>query len=174
MATGGKPDRRAAIELAPAAERGEHWLPVAVAIIAVAGLHVALPARYRVRPGWVIPAALLALLAVLIAGDPGRIGRQRTWLPIITSIVIALRWSPSRAPRIVLFAPSTPGHGPRPYLGPFGPAPQNTPGSEGTKAATCCLFRQLSPAIQRGFGCPFTGRARLPAVCTIHDGLELR
>jgi len=52
--------------------------------------------------------------------DPGRIGRQKTWLRIVTGIVIALRWSSSRAPRIVLFAPFTLGHGSRPYLGPFG------------------------------------------------------
>jgi hypothetical protein len=62
---------------------------VAVAIIVVAGLHVALPARYRVQPGWVVPAVLLALLAVLIAGDPGRIDRQKAWLRILMSAVIA-------------------------------------------------------------------------------------
>jgi hypothetical protein len=31
-------------------ERGENWWPVALAIIAVAGMHVALPAKYRVNP----------------------------------------------------------------------------------------------------------------------------
>ncbi len=55
----------------------------------VAGLHVALPERYRVQPGWVVPTVLLALLAVLIVGDPGRIDRERTWLRIVTGIVIA-------------------------------------------------------------------------------------
>jgi hypothetical protein len=74
MATWRKPGRRPTAGLAPAGERGEHWWPVATAIIAVAGLHVALPARYRVQPAWVVPVVLLALLAVLIAGDPGRIG----------------------------------------------------------------------------------------------------
>ena len=73
-----------------AAERGEHWWPVALAIIAVAGLHVVLPAKYRVNPPWVAPAVLLTLLAALIIGDPGRIDRQKTWLRIITSAVIAL------------------------------------------------------------------------------------
>jgi hypothetical protein len=90
MATERKPAGRPAIELAPPAERGEHWWPVATAIIVVAGLHVALPARYRVHPAWVIPVVLLALLAVLIAGDPGRIDRQKTWLRIVTRIVIAV------------------------------------------------------------------------------------
>ncbi len=75
-------------ELAPAAS-GEHWWPVAVAIIIVTCLHVLLPARYRIQPGWVLPAVLLALLAVLIVGDPGRIDRQKRWLRIVTGLVIA-------------------------------------------------------------------------------------
>jgi hypothetical protein len=74
----------------PAAERGEHWWPVALAIIAVAGLHVALPAKYRVNPPWVLPLVLLVLLAALIIGDPGRIDRQKPWLRVATSAVIAL------------------------------------------------------------------------------------
>jgi hypothetical protein len=90
MATGHRPAREDAIELAPAAERGEHWWPVATAIVVVAGLHVALPARYRIQPVWLVPAILLALLAVLIIGDPGRIDRQKPLLRIVTSTVIAL------------------------------------------------------------------------------------
>jgi len=38
----------------------------------------------------VVPAVLLSLLAALIIGDPGRIDRQKTWLRIVTSAVIAL------------------------------------------------------------------------------------
>ena len=72
------------------ATRGEHWWPVALAIVVVAFLHVALPAKYRVNLAWVAPAVLLALLAALIVGDPGRIDRQKTWLRIGTSAVIAL------------------------------------------------------------------------------------
>ena len=67
------------------AARAEHWWPVAVAIVAVALLHLALPAKYRVNPPWV----LLGLLAAMIVGDPGRIDRQQTWLRIITGVVIA-------------------------------------------------------------------------------------
>ena len=73
-----------------AAARGERWWPAALAIIVVVGLHVALPAKYRVNPPWVAPAVLLTLLAALIVGDPGRIDRQKTWLRVTTSIVIAL------------------------------------------------------------------------------------
>ena len=72
------------------APRGEHWWPVALALVAAAVLHVALPARYRVQPAWVVPVALLAPLAALIAGDPGRIDRQKTWLRILTGILIAV------------------------------------------------------------------------------------
>jgi hypothetical protein len=70
--------------------RGEHWWPVAVAIVVAAVLHGALPAKYQVIPPWVAPAVLLALLAVLITGDPGRIDRQKTWLRVTTGAVIAL------------------------------------------------------------------------------------
>ncbi len=72
-----------------AAAQGENWWPVALAIAAAAVLHVALPAKYRVDPAWVVPAVLLALLAALIIGDPGRIDRQKTWLRIVTGAVIA-------------------------------------------------------------------------------------
>jgi len=88
MATEPKPASRPLVELAPPAGRGERWWPVALAIIVVAGLHVILPTRYRVQPAWVVPAVLLTLLAVLIAGDPGRIDRQNRWLRIVTSLVI--------------------------------------------------------------------------------------
>jgi hypothetical protein len=89
MTTEQVPPRESATGLAAPA-RGEHWWPVAAAIIVVAALHVALPAQYRVHPRWLFPAVLLVLLIVLIVGDPGRIDRQRTWLRVITRIVIAV------------------------------------------------------------------------------------
>ena len=73
----------------PRAQRGEHWWPVALAIIAVVAMHVALPAKYRINPPWALPAVLLLLLAVLIIGDPGRIDRQKPWLRTTTSVMIA-------------------------------------------------------------------------------------
>jgi hypothetical protein len=90
MATEQEPARKPAVGLVPAAGRGEHWWPVAVAMIVVVGLHVALPARYRVHPAWLFPTVVLVLLAVLVIGDPGRIDRQKTWLRIATSAVIAV------------------------------------------------------------------------------------
>src|ERR1700724_3379848 len=61
-----RPAREPVIQLAPPAERGEPWWPVALAILVAAGLHVALPARYRVQPSWVVPVVLVGLLVVLI------------------------------------------------------------------------------------------------------------
>jgi hypothetical protein len=90
MASKQTPARGPAVDLVPAAERGEHWWPVATAIIAVAGLHVALPARYRVQPVWLFPSVVLVLLAVMIIGDPGRIDRQKAWIRLVTGGVIAL------------------------------------------------------------------------------------
>ena len=89
MASGRKPAAAAPATPGQAA-RGEHWWPVALAIVVVVFLHVALPAKYRVDPAWVVPAVLLGLLAALIIGDPGRIDRQKTWLRIVTGAVIAL------------------------------------------------------------------------------------
>jgi len=71
-------------------ERGERWWPVALAILVTVALHVALPAKYRVNPPWVLPVVLLALMAALIIGDPGRIDRQRRWLRVTTGAVIAV------------------------------------------------------------------------------------
>ena len=90
MATEHRPTREPEVELVPAAERGEHWWPVAVAIIVVAGLHVALPARYRVQPAWLVPVVVGVMLAMLIIGDPGRIDRQKTWLRIATGTLITV------------------------------------------------------------------------------------
>jgi hypothetical protein len=51
MTTEKRSAREAAMVLAPPAERGEHWWPVALAIIVAAGLHVAdRPGRARHRP----------------------------------------------------------------------------------------------------------------------------
>ena len=89
MPSGREPAAPSPVTPLRAAKRGEHWWPVALAIVATAVLHVALPAKYRVNPPWVGPAILLALLAALIIADPGRIDRQKTWLRITTSTMIA-------------------------------------------------------------------------------------
>ena len=88
MTSGQKPADTSSATSVKAA-RGEHWWPVALAIVVATLLHVALPAKYRVNPPWVVPVVLLALLAALIIGDPGRIDRQKPWLRTVTGIVIA-------------------------------------------------------------------------------------
>jgi hypothetical protein len=90
MAWGKRPAAPSSVKPLPAAGRGEHWWPVALAILAVVAMHVALPAKYRINPPWVLPAVLLVLLAILIIGDPGRIDRQKPWLRTTTSVMIAL------------------------------------------------------------------------------------
>ena len=102
MTSGRKPAAAAPVTPAQVA-RGEHWWPVALAIVVAAFLHVALPAKYRVDPAWVVPAVLLALLAALISGDPGRIDRQKTWLRIVTGAVIAFLTAANLLAAIHLF-----------------------------------------------------------------------
>jgi hypothetical protein len=88
MASGRKP-ATSPVTAVQAPARGEHWWPVALTIVTTALLHMVLPAKYRLNPPWLAPAVTLALLAVLIIGDPGRIDRQKTWLRVITDTVIA-------------------------------------------------------------------------------------
>jgi hypothetical protein len=102
MTLGGEPAAAPPATPVPAA-RGEHWWPVALAIVVAALMHVALPAKYRVDPPWVVPAVLLALLAALIVGDPGRIDRQKAWLRIVTGIVIAFLTVANLAAAVHLF-----------------------------------------------------------------------
>ncbi|MFI6447975.1 hypothetical protein [Kitasatospora sp. NPDC050543] len=89
MASGPNPVAPPPLTPDQAAARGEHWWPVALAILVAAFLHVALPAKYRVTPSWVVPVVMLVLLAALITGDPGRIDRQKPWLRITTGVAIA-------------------------------------------------------------------------------------
>jgi hypothetical protein len=90
MASGKEPADPRPVTPLRATERGENWWPVALAIVVVVGLHVVLPSKYRVNPPWVLPVALLALLAALIIGDPGHIDRPKPWLRVTTGVVIAL------------------------------------------------------------------------------------
>jgi len=89
MSSGRSPDAQPA-RPDGAAERGERWWPVALAIVVTVALHVALPAKYRVNPAWVLPVVLLGLLAAVVIGDPGRIDRQKPWLRITIGAIIAL------------------------------------------------------------------------------------
>ncbi len=63
---------------------------MAVAVLAVGALHAALPSDFRPLPSWVFQAFLLAFLAVLVIGDPGRIDRDKPWLHTTTSVMIGV------------------------------------------------------------------------------------
>jgi hypothetical protein len=69
---------------------GEHWWPVALAIAIVATLHALLPDHFRLDPRWFAPALLFGLVLALVVGDPGRIDRQKTWLRVVTGVLIAV------------------------------------------------------------------------------------
>ena len=55
--------------------RGERRLPMALAVVAAAGLYLMIPADFRIAEASHIgyPALLLLLLGLLVLGDPGRI-----------------------------------------------------------------------------------------------------
>ena len=63
---------------------------MAVAALAAVGLHQLMPADFRVSPHWMYPAFMVVFLVLLVAGDPGRIDRQRRWLRITTGLMIGL------------------------------------------------------------------------------------
>ena len=72
--------------------RGERRLPMALAVVAAAGLYLMIPADFRIaeasRIGY--PALLLLLLGLLVLGDPGRIDRERQWLRVTTGVMIGI------------------------------------------------------------------------------------
>lgn len=82
-------DRGPVVEDAPAGV-GEHRWPMALAAIATAVMHVALPVDFQIGNPWVYPSVMVVFLVVLIAGDPGLISRERPWLRLVTGAMIAL------------------------------------------------------------------------------------
>jgi len=65
---------------------------MALAVAACGAMRFMLPADLRVGDisTWGIVALLVVLLAALMIGDPGRIDRQKTWLRVLTDILITL------------------------------------------------------------------------------------
>jgi len=73
------------------AGRGERRWPMAMAVLAAGGLRAALPAQLRNGDArWALIVVLVALLAVIVIGDPGRIDRDSTWLRVLTGTLIGL------------------------------------------------------------------------------------
>lgn len=64
---------------------------MAAAVLLAGALRLLLPSQLRIddaRP--VALVVLAALMAALIAGDPGRIDRQATWLQVLTGVLIGV------------------------------------------------------------------------------------
>lgn len=80
----------AAADAGAADARGESRWPMALAILSVALLHETLPSQLTVQQSRFLPWLALAVLLALIIGDPGRIDRVRTWLRLLTGLIIAL------------------------------------------------------------------------------------
>jgi hypothetical protein len=90
-----RPDPRARLDQEPLdtapAKSGERRWPMALAVLAAGGLRAALPAQLRNGDArWVLIVVLVALLAILVIGDPGRIDRDATWLRVMTGSLIGL------------------------------------------------------------------------------------
>jgi hypothetical protein len=76
---------------ADAAPRGEHWWPMALAVISTGLLRLALPSQLRDDDArWVLLALLVVLLVCLVLGDPGRIDRQTRWLRVLRDVLISI------------------------------------------------------------------------------------
>jgi hypothetical protein len=64
---------------------------MAAAVLVAGSLRYFLPSQLRLhdaRPAFLV--VLVALIATLIVGDPGRIDRQRTWLRVLTGVLIGV------------------------------------------------------------------------------------
>jgi hypothetical protein len=72
-------------------EVGESRWPMALAVLAAGGLRAALPTQLRNGDArWAYIVILVALLAILVIGDPGRIDRDSTWLRVMTGTLIGV------------------------------------------------------------------------------------
>jgi uncharacterized membrane protein len=70
---------------------GERRWPMAAAVLLAGALRIFLPPQLRLhdaRPLFVV--VLAVLMVALIAGDPGRIDRQKTWLQVLTGVLIGV------------------------------------------------------------------------------------
>jgi hypothetical protein len=78
---------------------------MALAVLVAGGLRAALPSQLRNGDArWVFIAVLVALLAILVVGDPGRIDRDSTWLRVMTGTLIGLISAVNAAAAIRLVA----------------------------------------------------------------------
>ena len=57
---------------------------MALAVLATGFLRGLLPDQLRLGNRWLLLVIIVAVLGVLIIGDPGRIDRDRPWLRVLT------------------------------------------------------------------------------------------
>ena len=71
---------------------GERRWPMAIAVLATGGLFFVIPEEFRLSNLWhyFYLAFIVALLLVLIIGDPGRINRESKTLRIVTGVMLGL------------------------------------------------------------------------------------
>jgi uncharacterized membrane protein len=77
---------------------GEQRWPSALAIVVMIGLQLLLPERFSAGPRWVLPVVEVAIIAILIAANPGRMERstpplRRLGLSLIIIASIGNAWS---------------------------------------------------------------------------------
>lgn len=69
---------------------GEPRWPVALTVLAAIGLQLAVPARLVVHPIWLLPGIELVLLALLVAVNPRRIGRDHRLVRVGSLTLVAV------------------------------------------------------------------------------------
>ncbi len=75
----------------PVAAAAEPRWPMAAAVLATGLLRATLPSELRNGDArWLFLVVLVALLVVLVVGDPGRIDRPSRWLRTLTDVLIGL------------------------------------------------------------------------------------
>jgi uncharacterized membrane protein len=73
------------------AQVGERRWPMAAAVLLAGVLRIFLPPQLRLDDARPLFVVVLAVLTVaLIVGDPGRIDRQKTWLQVLTGVLIGV------------------------------------------------------------------------------------
>ena len=64
---------------------------MAAAVFVAGGLRIFLPSQLRLDDARPLLVVVLAVLMIaLIVGDPGRIDRKKTWLRVLTEVLIGV------------------------------------------------------------------------------------
>jgi uncharacterized membrane protein len=70
--------------------RGEHRLPVGIAIAALITLQVLVPTSLVFKPWWLLPTIELALFVVLTVASPVRINRESRFLRVVALTLVSV------------------------------------------------------------------------------------